>query len=263
MGSPVSTSAGLVWPGILVLVCLVALLVWVLLFAAVLISSGPGWRVCVWWRARPLAGFPALALQPSHFSGHGSKFSGGGKLEKQSGVYEDVLGTLALVEMPSPLSCDTYLVLKTPQCTLGNKGQIHGETSFHPFGVFLVSHNPLVRFGKKMLWHLWIDAARHLGPSLNNLAFEVFNICGFLNRGGCALDTDASFLALLEHRLVPQGLAVRVPALGVLVCLQFGPLPVRILVTVVICLLSSSYTQGMVVRCCLPAGSAICGGGGG
>ena len=36
--SPVSTNAGLVWPGILVLACLVALLWWVLLLAAVLIS---------------------------------------------------------------------------------------------------------------------------------------------------------------------------------------------------------------------------------
>ena len=100
--------------------------------------------------------FPALALQPSHFSGHGSKFSGDGKLEKRSGVYEDMPGTLALVELPSPLSYGTYLVLNLHRALSENKLLIHGETSFHPFGVFSVSHNLLMRFGKKMLCGLGI-----------------------------------------------------------------------------------------------------------
>ena len=56
-----------------------------------------------------------------------------------------------------------------------------------------------------MLWHLWIGRARHPGPSLTNLDIEVFNIGGFLTHGDYALDTDASFLALVEHRLVPAG----------------------------------------------------------
>ena len=66
-----------------------------------------------------------------------------------------------------------------------------------------MSHHHLMRFGRKMLWHLWIGRARHPGPSLTNLFIEVFNMGGFLTHGDYALDTDASFLALVEHRLVP------------------------------------------------------------
>ena len=85
-----------------------------------------------------------------------------------------------------------------------------------------------------MLWHLWIGRARHPGPSLNNLDVRgVFYLWVIEPWWLCLGFTDASFLALLEHRLVPPGLAVRVPGFGVLVCLLFGPLLVRILVMLV------------------------------
>ena len=32
---------------------------------------------------------------------------------------------------------------------------------------------------------------------------EVFNVCGFLTHGEYVLDTDADFVAAVEHRLVP------------------------------------------------------------
>ena len=66
-----------------------------------------------------------------------------------------------------------------------------------------MSHHPLMLFWGKMLWHLWIGRARHPGPCLTNLDIEVFNIGGILTHGEYSLDTDARFLALVEHRLVP------------------------------------------------------------
>ena len=41
-----------------------------------------------------------------------------------------------------------------------------------------------------------IGRARHLGP-------EIFKVGGFLTHGDYALETDADFLAVVEHRLVP------------------------------------------------------------
>ena len=40
-------------------------------------------------------------------------------------------------------------------------------------------------------------------PSSNNLDVEVFNVGGFLTHGDYVLDTDADFVAVVEHRLVP------------------------------------------------------------
>ena len=44
---------------------------------------------------------------------------------------------------------------------------------------------------------------RHPGPPSNNLDVEVFNVAGFLTHGDYVLDTDAHFVAVVEHRLVP------------------------------------------------------------
>ena len=72
-----------------------------------------------------------------------------------------------------------------------------------PFGVFFVSRTPLSKFWGKMLWHLWIGRARHPGPGPNDLDIEVFIVGGFLTHGDYALETDAGFLAVVEHRLIP------------------------------------------------------------
>ena len=55
--------------------------------------------------------------------------------------------------------------------------------------------------------YLWSGLARHPGPCLNNLDVEVFNVGGrvgggVLTHGDCPLDTDAEFLAVVEHWLV-------------------------------------------------------------
>ena len=55
----------------------------------------------------------------------------------------------------------------------------------------------------KILWYLWIGRARHPAPPSNNLDVEVFNVGGFLTHGDHVLDTDADFVAVVEHRLVP------------------------------------------------------------
>ena len=80
-----------------------------------------------------------------------------------------------------------------------------GKTLFHPFLFFglLVSRISFFRFWGKILWYLWICRARHPGPPSNNLDVEVFNVGGFLTHGDYVLDTDADFVAVVEHRLVP------------------------------------------------------------
>ena len=70
------------------------------------------------------------------------------------------------------------------------------------FGL-LVSRISFFRFWGKILWYLWIGRARHPGPPSNNLDVEVFNVGGFLTHGDYVLDTDADFVAVVEHRLVP------------------------------------------------------------
>ena len=67
----------------------------------------------------------------------------------------------------------------------------------------MVSRISFFRFWGKILWYLWIGRARHPGPSSNNLDVEVFNVGGFLTHGVFVLDTDADFVAVVEHRLVP------------------------------------------------------------
>ena len=123
--------------------------------------------------------------------------------------------------------------------------------------------------------------ARHLGPSLNNLDVEVFNIGGFSTQGDFALDTDASFLALLEHRLVLARARSEVARLGRaglssfwspacqdsghgghagvgVVSLRGAPLSLPSFATASY---SSFHTQGRVIRCCLPAGFDLFRGG--
>ena len=48
-----------------------------------------------------------------------------------------------------------------------------------------------------------LGQAKHLGPSLNNLDVEVFNVGRFLTHGDYALDTDSDFMVVVEHKLVP------------------------------------------------------------
>ena len=67
----------------------------------------------------------------------------------------------------------------------------------------MVSRISFFRFRGKILWYLWIGRARLPGPPSNNLDVEVFNVGGFLTHGDYVLDTDADFVAVVEHRLVP------------------------------------------------------------
>ena len=81
-----------------------------------------------------------------------------------------------------------------------------GKSTVRPhfplFLVFLVSRISHRRFWGKILWYLWNGRARHPGPCSINLDVEVFNLRGFLTHGDYALETDADFLAVVEHRLV-------------------------------------------------------------
>ena len=86
--------------------------------------------------------------------------------------------------------------------TLGNGRLTNRKTLFHRFCFFglLVSRISFFRFWGKILWYLWIGRARHPGPPSNNLDVEVFNVGGFLTHGDYVLDTDADFVAVVEHR---------------------------------------------------------------
>ena len=67
----------------------------------------------------------------------------------------------------------------------------------------MVSRISFFRFWGKIPRYLWVGRARHPGPPSNNLDVEVFNVGGFLTHGDYVLKTDADFIAVVEHRLVP------------------------------------------------------------
>ena len=113
--------------------------------------------------------------------------------------------TLVQERPPSLLNNDAYFVFWTTGAPWGNGRQKYYKTLFPPFLLFclLVSRISSFRFWGKILRYLWIGRARHPGPSSNNLDVEVFNVGGFLTHGDYVLDTDADFVAVVEHRLVP------------------------------------------------------------
>ena len=107
--------------------------------------------------------------------------------------------------LPSRQNNDTYFVF-WPKGALRVNGRLRNcKALFHPFLslCLLVSRISCFRFWGTILWYLWIGRARHPGPPSNNLDVEVFNVGGFHTHGDYALDTDADFLAVVEHRLVP------------------------------------------------------------
>ena len=119
-------------------------------------------------------------------------------------------GTLVGVWPPSLSDYDACLVFCSNWAFEGNNGRPKRETSF-PFPlprgktwVFLVSRTSMKRFWGKVLWLLWIGRARHPGPVGGGvLSLEALNVGGWLTHGDTALDTNADFLAVSEHRLIP------------------------------------------------------------
>ena len=134
-------------------------------------------------------------------------------------------GTLVWNRLPSLLNNDTYFVF-WPEGAPRENGRLRNcKTLFLPFLSFclLVSRISCFRFCGKTLRYLWIGRARHPGSPSNNLDVEVFNVGGFLAHVDHVLDTDADFLAVVEHRLVPA----RARSEGkVLVLARFGLLQV-------------------------------------
>ena len=58
-------------------------------------------------------------------------------------------------------------------------------------------------WGGVVLWHLWIDRARHPGPGSAPFLFVVLNVGWWLTHGDFALGAEVDFLAVVEHRLIP------------------------------------------------------------
>ena len=82
---------------------------------------------------------------------------------------------------------------------------------------------------------LWIGRARHPGPSSSDQLFglEVFNVGGWLTHGDFALEAPVDSLAVVEHRLIPARARVSVIGFGGRAWPQFGLLPVKILLMLV------------------------------
>ena len=74
------------------------------------------------------------------------------------------------------------------------------KSFFPPPLVFLVSTNPLGRFWGLVVWMLMIGSASRPGPGVG---VELINVGGWLAHCDEALETEADFLVVTEHRLVP------------------------------------------------------------
>ena len=94
-----------------------------------------------------------------------------------------------------------------------NKWQIHSETRYSPTDGFFMQFL-FAAFQKSLrylwglvLWMLSIGGARHPGPceppGPSGCRIEFLNVGGWLSRGALALEAQAHFLAVAEHRLVP------------------------------------------------------------
>ena len=72
---------------------------------------------------------------------------------------------------------------------------------------FLSLQRSLRFFWGLILWMLGIGRARHPGPCTSSYPYgfsiEFLNVGGWLSRGDLALESNAHFLAIAEHRLVP------------------------------------------------------------
>ena len=92
---------------------------------------------------------------------------------------------------------------------LVNERQIHGETRYSPTDSFLKQFlfGVLRYFWGLILWMLSICGARHPGPCNPpgpfGCSIEFLKEGGWLSGGDLALESQAHFSAVAEHRLVP------------------------------------------------------------
>ena len=202
-GTPVFANAGSFGSGLFLAALVLVLLGGVLLLVARLLFAGTGRRVrsCFWARSLNAVQGKLRARRPG--------WSAGGISAGQVGdciLYGGMISALCMLawcRLPSLHSYDTCMEPVSCRAHRGTSGQKYRETYLPPFGVFFVSRIFLSKFWDKMLWHLWIGRARHPGPGPNDLDIEVFNAGGFLTLGDYAFETDAGFLAVIEHRLIP------------------------------------------------------------
>ena len=201
-GSFVYPNTEVFLPGTLSVVLLV-LLGWGFFFLIALFPSWPELRCralrCYWLSCRVRRGFGKCSFRQNS----GSLLFGGCYAEDDWLLW--MRSTLVQKRPPSLLNNDAYFVFWTTGAPWGNGRRTYYKTLFLPFLFFslLVSRISSFRFWGKILRYLWIGRARHPGPSSNNLDVEVFNVGGFLTHGDYVLDTDADFVAVVEHRLVP------------------------------------------------------------
>ena len=201
---PTCAKGSLVSPGLLSVVLLV-LLGWGLFFLIVLFTHYLElrcWASCCYW-------FPCWVR--CEFGGRSSRQNSGSMRLGwfHVGFIVDsslwMRSTLVWKELPSLLNNDAYFVFWTTGAPRVNGRLRNYKTFFHTSLSFclLVSRISCFRFWVKILRYLWIGRARHPRPPSNNLDVEVFNVGGFLTHGDYVLNTDADFIAVVEHRLVP------------------------------------------------------------
>ena len=93
----------------------------------------------------------------------------------------------------------------TKEALRRNCRQKQRETSFSPLWVLLFSRNSWERFWGLILWHFWVERARHPGPPFlpRHVGLEFLDVGGWLTQGDLALGSGIDFLAVAEHRLIP------------------------------------------------------------
>ena len=102
----------------------------------------------------------------------------------------------------------------TPKGAFGESSwQTHGKTRYSPTVGFIlpflfpVFKRSLRFFWGLILWMLSIGRSRHPGHCTSyypsGFSIEFLNVGGWLSRGDLALESNAHFLAIAEHRLVP------------------------------------------------------------
>ena len=200
-GSYVPTNAGFLLPGFWLLVSLLVLVRWGFFRVIALVSINLGLQRCSFSCTRLVGG------DRRGFGCCGAVQNSGGRDPGRIscvvclGWHFTVLDALVWNRLPSLLNCHTHLVLWLRRAHRGNNGQRQHETSFLPFFGFLVSRITPRRFWSKILWYQWIGRAG-LGLARTIMISRCLILEGFLTHGDCALETDADFLALVEHRLV-------------------------------------------------------------
>ena len=110
---------------------------------------------------------------------------------------------------PTHGSDDMHMILIGTSGVRVGQGQKYRRTHCPTHGIWgllTVTSHIRQRFLGVILWMLRIGEARHPEPRLplcGNFSIECVNVGAWLSNCDLAMDTSASFLTVVEHRLIP------------------------------------------------------------